>query len=42
MFRKIGNAVLGFACGCVAGPVILVCAPFFFAWFLYNETDKED
>ena len=38
---KFGMAVLGFAAGIVIAPLVAVIAPFFFAWFLYNESDED-
>lgn len=38
---KFGWAVLGFVAGIVAIPIIVVFIPFFFAWFLYNESDED-
>lgn len=42
MTRKILNAMLGFAAGIAAIPLMIALAPFAFAYFLYIETDGED
>ena len=39
--RKLLNALLGFAAGIIAMPLIILLAPFAFAWWLYNETDAD-
>lgn len=39
---KFRNALLGFAAGLVAMPLIILLVPFAFAWWMANETDEED
>lgn len=38
---KLFKALLGFSAGIVIAPLMAVFAPFFFAWFLYNESDED-
>lgn len=38
---KLCKALLGFAAGIVIAPLMAVFAPFFFAWFLYDESDED-
>ena len=38
-YRKLFAGGVGFFAGIVAAPILLVAAPFFFAWFLYNEEE---
>ena len=38
---KLCKALLGFVAGIVIAPFMAVFAPFFFAWFLYNESDED-
>ena len=38
-YRKLIAGFVGFFAGIVAAPILLVAAPFFFAWFLYNEEE---
>ena len=38
---KCCKALLGFAAGIVIAPLVATIAPFFLAWFLYNESDED-
>ena len=41
-YRKLLNALLGFAAGIVTLPLAILAWPILAAWFAWNETDDGD
>jgi hypothetical protein len=41
-YRKLLNALLGFAAGIVTLPLAIFAWPIIAAWFAWDETDGED